>query len=305
MRRAFIETLISVAEHDERIWLLCGDVGFSILERFAERFPERFVNVGVAEQNMIGVAAGLALTGKVAFVYSIANFPVMRCLEQIRNDVCYHNLNVKIVAVGAGLAYGAQGYTHHAVEDLGVMRLLPNMSVFSPADPIETVLVTKAAATHQGPCYLRLGKTNEPRLHSTEPAFEVGKAIRIRKGQDAAIIATGSVLKLALDAADDLAAQGVSTEVASMPTLQPFDSEYVKEVAARVRCLVTVEEHALGGLGTATGELLARLSTGTRFEAIRLAPGAINTSATRESVRHQQGISVDLLVRAVSNRSAA
>ncbi len=146
MRNTFVTTLCDLAEQDERVWLLCGDLGYSVLERFSERFPGRYVNMGVAEQNMAGVAAGLALSGKIVFTYSIANFPVMRCLEQLRNDVCYHNLNVKTVAVGGGLAYGTHGYTHHGVEDIAVMRALPNMVVMAPGDPIETILATYALA---------------------------------------------------------------------------------------------------------------------------------------------------------------
>src|SRR5437763_8640674 len=158
-----------MAEEDERIWLLSGDLGYSVLESFVQKFPGRFVNVGVAEQNMIGVAAGLAMSGHVVFTYSIANFPVMRCLEQIRNDVCYHNLNVKIVAVGGGLAYGPAGYTHHALEYLAVMRAMTGMTVLAPGDPVETRLATKALADRQGPCYLRLGKAGEPLVHRQQP----------------------------------------------------------------------------------------------------------------------------------------
>ena len=143
MRTAFIEALCEEAVLDDRIWLLTGDLGYSVLECFAESFPDRYVNVGVSEQNMAGLAAGLAFCGKIVFIYSIGNFPVMRCLEQIRNDTCYHNLNVNIVAVGGGLAYGAAGYTHHAIEDLGVIRTLPNMTIIAPGDPIETKLAIK------------------------------------------------------------------------------------------------------------------------------------------------------------------
>src|SRR5262249_13809462 len=142
MRAAFIKTLYELAERDERVWLLTGDLGFTVLEDFARRFPERYLNVGVAEQNMTGVAAGLARCGKVVFTYSIANFPTLRCLEQIRNDVCYHEANVKVVSVGGGFAYGAAGYTHHGVEDLGALRLLPGMTVVAPGDPVETRLAT-------------------------------------------------------------------------------------------------------------------------------------------------------------------
>src|SRR5438270_3981333 len=158
MRLSFIRSLCEAAGRDARVHLLTADLGYSVVEPFAAAFPKRFTNVGVAEQNLIGVAAGLALCGKCVFVYSIANFPTLRCLEQIRNDVCYHNLNVKIVAVGGGLAYGPQGYTHHGLEDLGVMLLMPNMTVVAPGDPIETRLATRAIAQKPGPCYLRLGK---------------------------------------------------------------------------------------------------------------------------------------------------
>ncbi len=166
MRTAFIETLCELAEQDERIWLLTGDLGFSVLECFAQRFPKRYVNMGVAEQNMTGVAAGLALEGKIVFTYSIDNFPVMRCLEQIRNDVCYHNLNVKVVAVGGGLAYGTAGFMYYAFEDLVVMGAGPNMTVLTPGDPVEVRLATRAVVNWQGPSYPRLGKGGEPVVHN-------------------------------------------------------------------------------------------------------------------------------------------
>src|SRR3972149_11388361 len=172
MRTAFIQSVSEWAAQDERIWLLVGDLGYSVVESFAERFPHRFVNMGIAEQNMIGVAAGLALSGKVVFVYSIANFPVMRCLEQIRNDVCYHNLSVTVVAVGGGVAYGTAGYTHYAVEDLAVMRAMPNMRVLTPGDPVEVRWATRSIPAHPGPCYLRLGKGGEAVVHKSELALE-------------------------------------------------------------------------------------------------------------------------------------
>jgi transketolase len=259
MRTAFIETLCEVAAQDERIWLLTGDLGYSVLERFAQRFPERFVNVGVAEQNMTGVAAGLALCGKIVFTYSIANFPIMRCLEQIRNDVCYHNLNVKIVAVGGGLAYGSQGYTHHAVEDLAVMRAMPNMTVIAPGDPVETRLATRAIVEWPGPCYLRLGKAGEPVVHQTPPEFAVGRAIPVREGRDVTLIATGGVLYAAVRAADALHNDGIQAGVLSMPTVKPLDEAAVLAAAQESQALVVVEEHsAIGGLGDQVLNVLAR-----------------------------------------------
>src|SRR5437588_5434294 len=172
---------------------------------------------------MIGVAAGLALAGKIVFVYSIANFPTLRCLEQVRNDVCYHGLSVKIVAVGCGLAYGGHGYTHHGVEDLGVMSLLPHITVMAPGDPVETRWATRTLAQRPGPAYLRLGKAGEPLVHKTEPALELGKAIQVVDGTQATLIATGGMLATAVEAAKLLATRGVSLRVLSMPTLRPLD----------------------------------------------------------------------------------
>src|SRR3989442_15702127 len=177
MRGAFRAAICALAAADERVWLLTGDLGYTVLEGFRERFPDRFVNVGVAEQNMTGVAAGLALSGKIVFTYSIANFPILRCLEQVRNDVCYHKANVKIVAVGGGLAYGALGSTHHATEDIAILRALPEMVVVAPGDPQEAEAATRAIAEHPGPCYLRLGRAGEPHVHRQKLSFQLGRAI--------------------------------------------------------------------------------------------------------------------------------
>ncbi len=259
MRTSFIETLSKLAEQDTRIWLLTADLGYSVLEKFAAQFPNQYVNVGVAEQNMIGIAAGLARCGKTPFVYSIANFPTLRCFEQTRNDVCYHDGNVKIVAVGGGLAYGPQGYTHHGVEDLAVMRALPNMTIVAPADPVETRLATQAIAEYRGPCYLRLGKAKEPVIHAETPDFHLGKAILVRPGKDVTLISTGGMLQEALDAAGCLAKQGVDARVLSMHTVKPLDSEAVYRAARETAVVVSVEEHSVtGGLGSAIADVLAQ-----------------------------------------------
>lgn len=266
MRTTFLNTLLQIAERDPRVWLLTADLGYSVLEPFIERFPDRYVNVGVAEQNLIGVAAGLAHSGLRPFVYSIANFPTLRCLEQIRNDLCAPGFPVTIVSVGGGLAYGAQGYTHHGVEDLAVMRSLPGLTVVAPADPVETRLATEAIATLPGPAYLRLGKANEPILHSREPRFRVGKAIVARPGRDLALFSTGGMLGAALAAAEHLERDGTSTRVVSMPTLKPFDAAYARKAAREVRAIATVEEHRVtGGLGSAMAETIAEAGIRVRF----------------------------------------
>lgn len=261
MRTAFLETLIELARADERVWLLTGDLGYSVLEPFREEFPDRYINVGVAEQNLTGLAAGLASCGKIPFTYSIANFPTLRCLEQIRNDVVYHGLPVRIVSVGAGYAYGAQGYTHHGVEDLAVLRALPGMTVISPADPAEARCATQALLEHDGPAYLRLGKAGERLLHDTDLAqFRLGRALKLREGRDVSLIACGSILALAIEAADTLAVVGVDATVLSMPTVKPLDSEAVLDAARATQLVVTVEEHSVvGGLGSAVAECMAEM----------------------------------------------
>jgi transketolase len=268
MRTAFIETLCELAAVEERIWLLTGDLGFSVLEKFADRFPDRYVNVGVAEQNMSGVAAGLARCGKIVFTYSIANFPTLRCLEQIRNDICYHGGNVKVVAVGGGYAYGAQGYTHHGIEDIAIMRSLPGMIVVAPGDPIETRLATRAIVAHNGPCYLRLGKANEPVVHQAVPEFRLGQAIWVRRGNDVTLISTGGMLMEAVETAERLdSLNGINAAVVSMPTVKPLDSATVIQAANQTGAVVTAEEHNItGGLGSAVAEVLAESGLTVRFK---------------------------------------
>jgi transketolase len=263
MRTAFIDKLCHVADRDERIWLLTGDLGFNVVEKFAECWPQRYVNVGIAEQNMMGVAAGLASCGNIVFIYSIANFPTFRCLEQLRNDVAYHNLNVKVVSVGAGFAYGTAGYTHHGVEDLALMRALPGMTVICPGDPIEAALATEAITHHAGPAYLRLGKSREPILHRSLPRFEIGKSIRMLDGKDVTLIATGSMLKRALETAERLHNRSdVDARVLSMPTVKPLDEEAIRAAACETKGIVVLEEHrVIGGLGSAVADVLSRLPT--------------------------------------------
>jgi transketolase len=265
MRTAFINTLCELAARDERLWLLTADLGFSVLERFASLFPHRYVNVGVAEQNLIGIAAGLAHSGLQPWVYSIANFPTLRCLEQIRNDVCYHHADVKIVAVGGGYAYGPHGYTHHGLEDVAILRALPTMTVVAPADPIETRLATIALAERPSPCYLRLGKARETIVHEADPPFELGKAIEVRSGTDLALLSTGAMLEETVAVARRLSTLGIEPLVLSMHTIKPLDTDAVWR-AAQTGAILTIEEHSItGGLGSAVAEALAELGLPVRF----------------------------------------
>jgi transketolase len=295
MRTEFFQTLVHLAERDPRIWLMVGDLGYSVVEPFAERFPDRYVNVGVAEQNMIGVAAGVALSGNVVFTYSIGNFATARCLEQIRNDVCYHSANVKIVAVGAGLAYGSQGPSHHASEDLAWMRSLPNMAVFSPGDPYEVEWVARAAVDWDGPAYVRIGKASSPKVYTSPPYFGMPRALQIRHGRDITIIATGAMLHEASVAATRLEREGVSVRLLSVPVLKPFDTCTVLQAATETEGLVTVEEHSrIGGLGSAVGEALIDAGL-DRFHlrCLALPPQFSDISGSREFLLHRCGLDAD------------
>jgi transketolase len=308
VRTAFIEQLCESAAQDDRIWLVCGDLGYSVLEIFANAFPKRYLNAGVAEQNMTGVAAGLAMSGKIVFTYSIANFPVMRCLEQIRNDVCYHHLNVKIVSVGGGMAYGTHGYTHHGVEDLAVMRALPNMNVVAPGDPIEARGAVKALVADPGPAYLRLGKAGEPIVHTAPINFFLGQAIPLLVGSQVTLFTTGGALKLGMDAAFQLEEMGISVGLISMPSVAPIDQEVILRAARETGFLVSIEEHGPGGLGTAIAEILAEEETTVRFIPVRLRHEIIKTAGSQEYLRSALGVSkrsiVEAVIRGLSSRGS-
>ena len=267
MRTAFIKTLESLAEINKDIFLIVGDLGFGVTTNFAEKYPEQYLNCGIAEQNMTGMAAGLALSGKIVLTYSIANFPTIRPLEQIRNDVCYHNANVKIVAVGGGFCYGALGPTHFATEDLAVMRALPNITVLAPGDPWETSAATKAMIKHKGPVYLRLGRAGEPFVHNGEVNFKIGKAIKIKEGHDVTIFAIGGMVYNSLKAAEILESKGLSVRLFSLGTLKPLDEECILESAKNTKAIITVEEHSIiGGLGSAVAEVLCESGINIPFK---------------------------------------
>ncbi|MBL9138091.1 MAG: transketolase [Verrucomicrobiales bacterium] len=297
MRTAFIQALIEEARRHPRVFLVVGDLGFSVVEPFAKEFPSRFLNAGVAEQNMTAVAAGLAAEGWHPFTYSIANFPTLRCLEQIRNDVCYHRLPVTVVAVGAGLAYGNMGYSHHGVQDLAVMRALPNLTVLSPADPGETTEAVAHLTSRPGPSYLRLGKAGEKTLHATR-GLAAGP-LRVRDGSGpVALVATGSILAVALAAAERRGQEtGSPTPVFSCPWIKPVTADFFAPLWA-YRRLVTLEEHVPeGGLG----EMLAGLApAGVEVRRLALSHEAVSKVGTQEYLRQASGLTVESALREVA-----
>lgn len=271
MRNAIVTQLQELAQIHEDIILVTGDLGFRVLNNFENSFPERFINAGISEQNMTSVAAGMALEGKKVFTYSIANFPTLRCLEQIRNDCAYHNANVKIIAVGAGFAYGALGMSHHATEDLAIMRALPQVVVFSPGDLTEAEEVLKLAYAHPGTCYLRVGKGGEARIHPKGTAISFGKAVKVKNGKNIAIFSTGSILEEAIRAAELLDADHMDAYVFSFPTVKPIDRNLIHEIASEVDLVVTIEEHnILGGFGSAVAEVLTEIGYSNRARLLRI-----------------------------------
>ncbi len=303
MRTAFIETLFELARQDERITLIVGDLGFGVVTRFMQELPRQFVNAGVAEQNMTGLAAGMALSGKIVFTYSIANFPVMRCLEQIRNDICYHQANVKIVAVGGGMAYGSLGITHHATEDLAVMRAMPNLTVVAPGDPVEARLATIAIAEHPGPFYLRLGRDGEPKVHKPDVAFRLGQAITVREGYDLTLITTGSGLADVVQVADSLAMDGLQARVLSVHTIKPLDTQAVLKAARETSAIFTVEEHSIiGGLGSAVAEVLMESDhRQVRFKRIGVDGTFTSKVGDQTYLRTQYGLDVHGMLKTIKS----
>lgn len=301
MRSAFINALYDIAEQDERIWLLSGDLGFSVLEVFAQKYANRYVNMGVAEQNMTGVAAGLALEGKIVFTYSIANFPIMRCLEQIRNDICYHQLPVKIVTVGGGVAYGAAGYTHFAIEDLAIMRALPNMTVIAPGDPAEVRAAIHWIINSNGPAYLRLGKGGEPVIHSDSEQLAIQKPIWVIRGMDVVFIATGGILGQVVIAAKALREKGVDAGVVSLPMLKPLDTDSIIQIGQSAKGIVTVEEHSeSGGLGELLASVLINTHTPEKFfEKVYYPSSQIYALGSQDYLRRKVGLNSSHLIEVV------
>jgi transketolase len=259
MRNAFAQEVTTIAARDERVVLLSGDIGNRLFNDFKARFPTRFHNCGVAEQNMIGVAAGLALSGLRPVVYTIAPFTTYRCLEQVRVDLCYHRAPVVIAGVGAGLGYAPLGATHHSCEDVACLRALPGMTVVAPADPAELRAALRAALTLSGPAYLRLGKKGEPAVHAQAPEFQIGRSITLRQGPDAALLCCGTLLPEALEACDRLARRGVGVRLESVHTLKPLDQDMLEEVFRLYSVVVCAEEHSvIGGLGAAVAQWLVQ-----------------------------------------------
>ena len=249
MRDKFVNTLLDIAKKDKNVHLITGDLGFGVLRPFWEQLPDQITNCGIAEQNMTGFAVGMALEGKIVFTYSIGNFPTLRTLEQIRNDAAYHEANVKIVCVGGGFVYGSLGMSHHATEDLSIMRSLPNVKVFAPGDLVETETLTRKIYSTEGVCYLRLGRGGEKQIHNENKEINPLKLINIQNGKDVLIISTGAIFEEVIRLNKKLAEINIIPTIYTAPTIKPFDKKTLNEIIKKHKYLVTIEEHnIIGGL---------------------------------------------------------
>jgi transketolase len=292
VRNAFAKEITALGRMDPRVVLLSGDIGNRLFDEFKADCPARFLNCGVAEANMIGVAAGMAMTGLRPVCYTITPFITYRCLEQIRVDVCYHHVPVVIVGTGSGLSYASLGATHHSCEEMGMLRLLPGLAVIAPADPVEVRLALRAALRHPDPVYIRIGKKGEPVVHATEPEFVIGRAIPMRAGEDICLLSTGVMLPTAMATAEALGQQGRSTAVYSVHTVKPLDDEMLRTAFEQFRIVATIEEHSvLGGLGGSVAEWSAALP-GKRARLIRFGTRDefLHETAETEEAREHYGL---------------
>lgn len=255
MRNAFAQAVTELGDVYPDLVLLAGDIGNRLFDKFKDKHPARFYNCGVAEANMTGVASGLAASGLRPITYTITPFNTVRCLEQIRLDICYPDLPVIVVGTGAGLSYAGLGATHHSMEDIAILRTLPNMHVVCPADPVEVRLAVKDALRLARPTYIRLGKKGEPVIHPVDPEFRIGRAITVREGTDVAILSVGNMLASALACADQLERRGTSARVVSLHTVKPLDDAMLTRLFAEQQVVLVLEEHGLaGGAGSAVLE---------------------------------------------------
>lgn len=301
MRDTFVKTLLQIAKKDKNVYIVTGDLGFGVLKPFWDELPGQIINAGIAEQNMTSVAAGLAMQGKIVYTYSIGNFPTLRCIEQIRNDCAYHSANVKIVCVGGGFVYGSLGMSHHATEDIAMMRALPDVTVLAPGDLVEAECATEAIYKQPGTCYLRLGRGGEKRIHETIDNFQLGKAIKIHEGEKVAIFSTGAIFDEVDEAYAKLKAENITPTVYTFPTVKPIDKDVILACAKTHKTIVTVEEHNLsGGFGSAVAEVLCEMD-GDKAKLVRIGLKDRYSSivGSQKYLRKQYGMSATDIIEKV------
>lgn len=292
MRSAYLETLSELAAKDKNVLAMISDNGAIVYDDYRARFPNQYINAGISEANMVGMAAGLARRGKIPFAYTIGAFLAYRAYEFIMNDVCLQNQNVKLVGIGAGCAYSLLGPSHHTIFDISALRPLPNLTVFSPASPMEVKQVVKAAYSINGPVYIRLGTNREAEIYTKDYPFEVGKAVTVHDGGDLTIISTGSIVSDALEAARQLEADGIGARVINIHTIKPFDSEAVIEAAKETGRILVVEEHSTdGGLGSIVADAVVSCGIPVQFDRVGLT-GFVDGYGTHMVLKEKNRIGV-------------
>ncbi len=302
MRNAYISAIYDLAGRDERILALVADNGAIVYDKYRRDFGDRFINFGISEANMISVAAGLASAGKVPFAYTIAGFITMRAFEQVRNDVCLQKMNVKLVGIGAGFVYSDLGPTHHTVEDIALMRTLPGMTIFSPADPLEARKATFAAAEIDGPVYLRLATSRTPRIYDTDYDFQIGRGVTVTQGSDITIVSTGNILHEVRKAVDQLQKSGISARLINIHTIKPFDQEIILKAARQTPAILTVEEHTIfGGLGSIVAEVLMENNLSCRFKRMGLNDTFASGYGSYDEMKEINGLSQKHIAQAAAN----
>ena len=291
MRNAFADEVTALAEKDKKIVFLSADIGNKLFDKYKEKNPGRFFNTGVAEANTISVAAGLAMSGLKPIAYTITPFITMRCFEQIKIDVCYNEAPVIIVGVGSGLGYSPLGITHHSLEDISILRSLPNMTVLCPADQFEARALIREALKYNKPVYFRLGKKGEPNIHKEIPDLEIGKAKVIEKGEKICLISTGVILPEAMKVREMLKAQNINAELVHMHTVKPLDKEYLKKAFDKFEAMAVIEEHSIiGGLSSAVSEFMADNNAHVKLLRFGTNDTFMHTFGEHEYARHYYGL---------------
>ena len=301
MRNAFAQEITKLAAESDDIVLLSGDIGNRLFDKYKEAAGDRFYNCGVAEANMIGMAAGLAMNGLRPICYTIAPFITYRCMEQIRIDLCYHEQPVLVVGTGSGLAYASLGTTHHSCEEMGMLRLLPTMTVLAPADANEVRALLNASLKLKGPAYMRIGKKNEPQVHDEVPNLEIGKSISMKAGADICLLNTGTTLPRVLEAAEQLEAKGISAAVQHFPTVKPLDIDFVEEAVTKYKLIATVEEHSiLGGFGGSIAEHISDRPAHPKLLRFGAADEFLHETSEQETAMEHFGLTASQIADRIS-----
>jgi transketolase len=292
VRDAFYDELLTHFRQDRRTVFLTGDLGYKLFDKLRDHDPQRVINCGIREAGMIGYAAGLAKTGLLPFVYSIAPFATLRCLEQIKIDLCYNRARVVVVGVGGGYAYGPNGPTHHGIDDIGALSCLPGLTIWTPSDPHEVRCCVREASVLDGPAYLRLGRNSEPQIFGSQrgtPA--IGQPAVVREGEDGVILTCGFILHEVLRAADLLAEQGIHPRVVRLATLRPYPEVYLRTLVAEGKPLLSVEEHvSAGGLGQETARVVAEAGYGNPFRMLAVSGGFPDACYDRDTLLARSGL---------------